>query len=714
MPRDRQQERAKAGCGAKAIDRLETREEGLLDQILALGTEDPAEEPLHGRAVSCEERSARDGIAAAPRQQQIPVTGRRSRHRPDASIDLVSELEQRVVEAAAPTPGEREELSRVALALFGAEAMPSFGRHRVIRQLGRGGVGVVYLAHDPELDRLVAVKSIARTLGAAMHAHDRARMRREAQALARLRHPNVVAVHDVEVEADPMFLVMEYIDGPTLSQWARAQTRSRAEIVAVIADAGRGLAAAHAAGIAHRDVKPSNILVDVAGVARVVDFGLAWADVSSAAPASGSAVSEGLTATGALLGTPAYMAPEQFLGAAVDGRTDQWGLAVTCFELLAGGPAFVGDDVTALRDAVLVGRLATTGGIPRHVMAVLRRALAIEPARRYPDMDAFIDALVAASRFPRGRRGPLVAVAAVAAASVAGTLAASVPARMGAIAVGELSAAWATPEQVRWQWRAEGPPDALRAFELTTCARERDVIDGTAPGCRVFTHRDNPELGHFLLPRTGGVEPVVATTTDGHPPEREVFARLCAIDTAGLRSCSETAGVLTAVAPIDAITIFDEERPRGFPLPDELQLAEDAPFRGARHLQFISRCASEDCYANLRWQGLDVGLDRLGPGSVATTAYLELAVAVDGGSTSWWSQLRLWYGDVPIDDVVHFAPFALRRDGRYRVLQVPLRVFAGRGGAAVDTAMTRLHEFGLGGWWPAGAVVRIDEVRIRW
>jgi predicted Ser/Thr protein kinase len=624
---------------------------------------------------------------------------------------VVSELEQRVVEAAAPTPGEREELSRVALALFGAEAMPSFGRHRVIRQLGRGGVGVVYLAHDPELDRPVAVKSIARTLGAAMHAHDRARMRREAQALARLRHPNVVAVHDVDVDADPMFLVMEYIDGPTLSQRARTETRRRSEIVAVIADAGRGLAAAHAAGIAHRDVKPSNILVDVTGVARVVDFGLAWAQASSAAPGSGSIAPVGLTATGALLGTPAYMAPEQFLGAAVDGRTDQWGLAVTCFELLAGGRAFAGDDVTALRDAVLAGRLATARGIPSRVMAVLRRALAIDPARRHPDMDAFVDALVTANRFPRG---PLVAVGAIAAAVVAGTVAASASSPVGAIAVGELRAAWATPEHVRWQWRAEGSPDALRAFELTTCPRERDVIDGTGPGCRVFTHRDNPELGHFLLPRTGGVEPVVATTTDGHPPEREVFARLCAIDTAGLRSCTDPAGVLTAVAPVDAITVFDEERPRGFPLPAELELAEDAPFNGARHLQFTSRCATEDCYANLRWQGLDVALDRLGPGSVATTAYLELAVAVDGGSTSWWSQLRLWYGDVPIDDVVHFAPFALRRDGRYRVLQVPLRVFAGRGGAVVDTSMTRLHEFGLGGWWPAGAVVRIDDVRIRW
>ncbi|MBL8948368.1 MAG: hypothetical protein JNK45_34655, partial [Myxococcales bacterium] len=401
---------------------------------------------------------------------------------------------------------------------------------------------------------------------------------------------------------------------------------------------------------------------------------------------------------------------EQFLGAAVDGRTDQWGLAVTCFELLAGRPAFAGDDVAALREAVLAGRLAPTEGIPTRTMAVLRRALAIDPSRRHPDVDAFVDALVAAHRRPRG---PLVALGVGAVALAAGTFAAT-PSPDPAIAVSELRAAWATPEQVRWQWRADGPPDALRAFELTTCPRERDLIDGTAPGCRVFTHLDNPELGHFLLPRTGGVEPVIATTTDGHPPEREVFARLCAIDTAGLRSCSEPAGILTAVAPVHAITVFDEERPRGFPLPAELELADDAPFSGARHLQFTSACAGGDCYANLRWQGLDLALDPLGPGSVATTAFLELAVAVDGGSTSWWSQLRLWYGDVPIEDVVHFAPFALRRDGHYRVLQVPLRVFVGRGGAAVDTAMIRLHEFGIGGWWPMGAVVRIDDVRVRW
>ncbi|MFO0633100.1 MAG: serine/threonine-protein kinase [Nannocystaceae bacterium] len=196
-------------------------------------------------------------------------------------------LDPLVRAAAAATPDEHDELQRVAASLFepapaDAREVPRFGRYRPVRVIGAGGLGEVLLAHDPELDRKVAIKSIARRLDPAARQRLQARMRREAQALARLRHPNVVAVYDVGVADDGVFLAMEYVDGATLSQWLAAAPHTVDEIVGVVVEAGRGLAAAHAAGVIHRDVKPSNILVDREGRARVVDFRLAFADADPA------------------------------------------------------------------------------------------------------------------------------------------------------------------------------------------------------------------------------------------------------------------------------------------------------------------------------------------------------------------------------------------------------------------------------------------------
>src|SRR6185503_8094735 len=204
----------------------------------------------------------------------------------------------------------------------------SVGRFQLTRHLGRGAMGDVWAARDPELDRDVALKFLgmrAQTLSD----NSGERMRREAQAMARLSHPNVVAIHELGEVDGQIFCAMQLVDGQNLRSWLRTP-RTWRQIAAVMLDAGRGLAAAHRAGLVHRDVKPENILIAGDGRALVSDFGLAKlvaldreGDEEPAAAADTSALSR-MTQTGALLGTPAYMSPEQLEGGAVDARSDQF------------------------------------------------------------------------------------------------------------------------------------------------------------------------------------------------------------------------------------------------------------------------------------------------------------------------------------------------------------------------------------------------------
>jgi eukaryotic-like serine/threonine-protein kinase len=204
------------------------------------------------------------------------------------------------------------------------------GRYVVLARVGAGGMGEVYTAYDPELDRKIALKVIRPTDDDAPNATGRAsggrgRLIAEAKALAKLAHPNVVAVHDVGSYRDDVYIAMEYVEGITLTAWAVGE-RSWQEIVEVFAAAGRGLAAAHAEGIVHRDVKPDNILIGKDGRARMIDFGVAVATRRSSPDLAESA----------LVGTPAYMAPEQFLGDELGPHTDQFSFGVALYEAAAG------------------------------------------------------------------------------------------------------------------------------------------------------------------------------------------------------------------------------------------------------------------------------------------------------------------------------------------------------------------------------------------
>jgi tetratricopeptide (TPR) repeat protein len=297
----------------------------------------------------------------------------------------------------------------------------SLGRYQLRERLGAGGMGVVFAAYDPELDRTVAVKVLHRELNAGGSAGEE-RLRREGQTMARVVHPNVIRVYDVGVDKGICFVAMEYVRGGTLQD--RLDTgRGTEEILNAFLQAGRGLAAAHDAGLVHRDFKPANVLCSDDGRVLVTDFGLARASADADAnPEVGAgAVEQTITR----VGTPAYMSPEQHRGELVDARADQFSFCVALWRALFGTPPYSGDSGAELADAIANGRLANlpvTAKVPAYVRTVLARGLAANPEDRFPSMRALLDAL-SPERPRRRRRRAAVLVGAVLAAGVVMALA---------------------------------------------------------------------------------------------------------------------------------------------------------------------------------------------------------------------------------------------------------------------------------------------------
>ena len=262
-----------------------------------------------------------------------------------------------------------------------APAHPDTARYVVLGVLGTGASGVVYAAFDTKLDRKVALKLLRAAAGTETAQSER--LLREAQALARLAHPNVIAVHDVGTLDGRVFIAMEFVDGTTLTRWLRERARSWREIVAVFKGLAHGLAAAHAAGIVHRDFKPDNVLVGSDDRPRIVDFGLAAA--LGASPM-----------TGDLVGTPAYMAPEQLRGEASGAASDQFSLCAALYEALYGESPFGGDTLTERIAEVTAGRVRPApkaSAIPAWLRARVVRGLNVAAADRYPSMTALVAAL---------------------------------------------------------------------------------------------------------------------------------------------------------------------------------------------------------------------------------------------------------------------------------------------------------------------------------
>lgn len=345
-------------------------------------------------------------------------------------------------DADAPTVADAQtkDGEHEALADLETELAPGtrLGRYVVLEELGAGGMGMVFAAYDPELNRKVALKLLRPRSRERKRKSSSNRLLLEAQALAKLAHPNVITVYDVGTYGAQVFVAMELVEGDTLRGWMREKQRRWDEVLEVFIPAGRGLAAAHAANLVHRDFKPENVLIGRDGRVRVMDFGLARPmrgdtmtgnslddsdddrahpdaherDAAEERAEPGENVADPLlTQTGSTLGTPAYMAPEQHLGKPTDHRSDQFSFCVSLFHALFGVRPFDGNDAAALTVQKSKARIIdppTLSRVPTWVRRHVWRGLEPDPAARFESMEALLEAL---SDDPRVRRRKVLAVA---------------------------------------------------------------------------------------------------------------------------------------------------------------------------------------------------------------------------------------------------------------------------------------------------------------
>ena len=369
-----------------------------------------------------------------------------------------------------------------------AEVRGRLGRYELRHVLGSGGMGVVFEAIDPELDRAIAVKILHAGSGG-VDGDGAERLRREGQAMARLTHPNVIRVYDVGVAHGRMFVAMELIRGVTLADWIAQADRPAEEVIATYVQAGRGLAAAHAAGLVHRDFKPQNVLVGDDGRVLVTDFGLARSiEVGGPGPGGADlAAGDPTTAQpGVIEGTPAFMAPEQRSGGAVDARADQFSFSISLLRALAGAPSPDSWTASTIAQgapfAPIVVEPGALGRVPARIRGALLRGLELAPERRFASMDELL-AQLAPPPPPRPRSWPAWLAAGVVAAAVLGVLAwsavdrggAGAPADACAVAVDRVAPIWNDEARAAVQaaFRATGRSYADASFEAV--ARQLDA-----------------------------------------------------------------------------------------------------------------------------------------------------------------------------------------------------------------------------------------------
>jgi tetratricopeptide (TPR) repeat protein/tRNA A-37 threonylcarbamoyl transferase component Bud32 len=438
----------------------------------------------------------------------------------DPTTTLPTDLDAHTrVEPSAPTT---DPAGRSAARVAPGERI---GRYLVLDTLGEGGMAIVYAAYDIELDRKVAIKVLRADAYGDQQSVGLARLQREAQSMARLNHPNIAQVYDVGPLRKGVFIAMELIQGDNLRTWLTRQPRTWRAVVDVFLQAGEGLAAAHAAGIIHRDFKPDNVLVGDDGRVRVLDFGLARPgdpDKSPEPEAVRRALDSDvrrealLTQAGTYMGTPAYMAPEQQMMQAADARSDQFAFCVALYEGLHGARPFPGKTAAELRRQIVLGRISPPprdSTAPEWLRAVVLRGLSTEPAGRFPSMTALLTAL---RRDPseRRRKWMLVGAAGLVVSGLLGALVVLRSTGPGCARVDDdLAGVWddARRDEVRAAFAATGVPfsaQALASVERglfvfagawTRQARARCEANLSAASADVASAAD--ELGELCLER---------------------------------------------------------------------------------------------------------------------------------------------------------------------------------------------------------------------
>ncbi|MDP1826503.1 MAG: serine/threonine-protein kinase [Archangium sp.] len=400
------------------------------------------------------------------------------------------------------------------------------GRYLVLERLGQGGMGVLYTAHDPQLQRVVAIKVLrSRADKDVSQTAGQQRLLREAQAMAQLAHPNVVPVYDSGPFGEGVFIAMELVRGSTLDLWVKAKQRPWPEVLALFVQAGRGLEAAHAAGLVHRDFKPANVLVGEDGRPRVTDFGLARATRSITLPEvmetpdvvlrSGPiTLDEPLTQAGSMMGSPGYMAHEQYIGAPTSAASDQFAFCVALYEALYGARPYVARTLPELERVVSRGEVppAPKGSlVPAWVHRILVTGLAPEPGKRHASMTVLLAALSHDPQVTRRRWAAVAAGAAVllgAAGLVSWSSWRQARACRGADEL--LHGVWddAVKQRSEASFLATGAPFAKSSWVLT-----RDALDGWAR--------------QWTLSRT---EACQATRVRGEQTERQLLLRFECLD----------------------------------------------------------------------------------------------------------------------------------------------------------------------------------------
>jgi len=524
---------------------------------------------------------------------------------------------------AAPTRALMEQVARerrdprmkgiVLSRLFEDEIEPQrIGRFTLLDRLGEGGMGVVYAAYDDRLDRKVAVK-VLRPWAAEGPSEDHDRLLHEARTMARLSHPNIVTVHEVGVHEGDVFVAMEYIRGQSLDRWLEGPPAGRArpwrEVVEVFVAAGRGLAAAHRAGIVHRDFKPYNVILDEDGVPKVLDFGLARM-VEPAGDARGAESTEPRPdarrdttrppRTEGLVGTPAYMAPEQWKGAPADERSDQFGFFASLHHALYRQLPFAASSLEALALSAEEGRVRPPppdSGVPRWLHRRLLVGLHPDPAQRFPSMSAALSAL---GRDPVARRRRWLWLAGfTAAVAGAGALAAielgpSAPTRcmQGQQAMDD---AWGSPEraEVERGLLASGLPFAGETWERAAPrldAYAERWADARDEACRA--HRDGAHSSMLydrqvvcLERRRVAFEVLVEllTSADRSAAERALPA---SATLPSVEPCADPQALLASVPPPDTPAVAREvetERHRLARVGEHEALGQYAPALALAH-----------------------------------------------------------------------------------------------------------------------------------